>query len=49
VTLAKILYFSAQERALSLHARLIIIVLSITVPVRTTLPARTELLRRRAR
>lgn len=47
VTLASILYFSAQDQKLSLHAWLIIILLSITVPVTTTLLARTELFRKR--
>ena len=47
VTLATILYFSARREQLSLHAWLIIILLSITVPVTTILLARTELFRRR--
>jgi multicomponent K+:H+ antiporter subunit G len=47
VTLATIVYFSALERALSLHAWLIIIFLSMTVPVTTTLLARTDLFRQR--
>ena len=47
VTLASILFFSALERTLSLHAWLIIIFLAITVPVTTILLARTELFRRR--
>ena len=47
VTLATILYFSAQQEQLSLHAWLIIIFLSLTVPVTTILLARTELFRRR--
>ncbi|MDO9436776.1 Na+/H+ antiporter subunit G [Hydrogenophaga sp.] len=47
VTLASIIYFSAQDARLSLHAWLIIIFLSITVPVTTILLARTELFRRR--
>lgn len=47
VTLATILYFSAHEQKLSLHAWLIIIFLSLTVPVTTTLLARTELFRQR--
>jgi multicomponent K+:H+ antiporter subunit G len=47
VTLATIVYFTAHERALSLHAWLIVIFLSMTVPVTTTLLARTELFRRR--
>lgn len=48
VTLASILYFSAQDGALSLHAWLIIIFLSLTVPVTTILLSRTELFRRRS-
>lgn len=47
VTLASILYFSALEQTLSLHAWLIIIFLSLTVPVATILLARTELFRKR--
>lgn len=47
VTLASIVYFSAQDDRLSLHAWLIIIFLSLTVPVTTILLARTELFRRR--
>lgn len=47
VTLASIVYFSAQDERLSLHAWLIIIFLSLTVPVTTILLARTELFRRR--
>jgi multicomponent K+:H+ antiporter subunit G len=47
VTLASIIYFSAQDGALSLHAWLIIIFLSLTVPVTTILLSRTELFRRR--
>lgn len=47
VTLASILYFSARREQLALHAWLIIIFLSITVPVTTILLARTELFRRR--
>jgi monovalent cation/proton antiporter MnhG/PhaG subunit len=42
VTLASILYFSAQDHKLSLHAWLIIIFLSITVPVTTILLARSK-------
>ena len=37
VSLATILYFSAQQGSLSLHAWLIVIFLSLTVPVTTTL------------
>ncbi len=47
VTLASIIYFSAQNEKLSLQAWLIIIFLSLTVPVTTILLARTELFRRR--
>jgi multicomponent K+:H+ antiporter subunit G len=47
VTLASILYFSARDGQLSLHAWLIIIFLSLTVPVTTIFLARTELFRRR--
>lgn len=47
VTLATIIYFSAQNEKLALHAWLIIIFLSLTVPVTTILLARTELFRRR--
>ena len=47
VTLATVLYFSARKEHLALHAWLIIILLSITVPVTTILLARTELFRRR--
>lgn len=47
VTLATVIYFSALEQALALHAWLIIIFLSITVPVTTILLARTELFRQR--
>jgi multicomponent K+:H+ antiporter subunit G len=47
VTLASILYFSARREQLALHAWLIIIFLSITVPVTTILLARTEQFRRR--
>ena len=47
VTLASVLYFSAHEQKLSLHAWLIIVFLSLTVPVTTILLARTELFRKR--
>lgn len=47
VTLATIIYFSAHDQKLSLHAWLIIIFLSLTVPVTTILLARTELFRKR--
>lgn len=47
VTLASVLYFTAKGEQLALHAWLIIIFLSITVPVTTILLSRTELFRRR--
>lgn len=47
VTLASVLYFSAVQQALALHAWLIIVFLAISVPVTTSLLARTELFRRR--
>jgi multicomponent K+:H+ antiporter subunit G len=47
VTLATIVYFSAQDGHLAVHAWLIIIFLSMTVPVTTTLLARTGLFRQR--
>lgn len=47
VTLASILYFSARDGKVSLHAWLIIICLSLTVPVTTIFLARTDLFRRR--
>lgn len=47
VSLATMLYFSAQHGGLALHAWLIIIFLSLTVPVTTILLARTELFRQR--
>jgi len=47
VSLATILYFSAQGAGLALHAWLIIIFLSLTVPITTILLARTELFRKR--
>lgn len=47
VTLASIMYFSAQDDKLALRSWLIIIFLSLTVPVTTILLARTELFRRR--
>jgi multicomponent K+:H+ antiporter subunit G len=49
VTLASVLFFSAQQHKLSLHHWLIIIFLAMTVPVTTTLLARTELFRQRTR
>ena len=47
LSLANILYFSAQGGGLVLHAWLIIVFLSMTVPVTTLLLARTELFRKR--
>lgn len=47
VTLASIVYFTAVDRALTLHPWLIIIFLSITVPVTTIFLARTDLFRNR--
>ena len=47
VTLASVLYFSAVQQGLALHAWLIIVFLAISVPVTTSLLARTELFRRR--
>lgn len=47
VALASILYFSALDQKLSLHAWLIIIFFALTVPVTTILLARTELFRKR--
>jgi len=47
VALATILYFSAQDEKLALHAWLITIFLALTTPVTTILLARTELFRRR--
>jgi multicomponent K+:H+ antiporter subunit G len=47
VTLASIVYFSAQGTGLALQAWLIIIFLSVTVPVTTILLARTGLFRLR--
>ena len=47
LTLASIVYFSALESRLALHAWLIIILLAITAPVTTTLLARAALFRRR--
>ena len=47
VTLASILYFSALEARLAIHAWVIIILLSITVPVTTVLLARAALFRER--
>ena len=47
VTLASILFFSAQHRGPQLHVWLIIILLSITVPITTALLARAALFRGR--
>ena len=47
VTLATIVHFSVREEGLSLHAWLIIIILSITAPVTTMLLARAALFRQR--
>ena len=47
VTLASILYFSAQQQGPQLRVWLIIILLSITVPVTTVLLARAALFRGR--
>jgi multicomponent K+:H+ antiporter subunit G len=48
VTLASVIYFSTLESRLLLHAWLVAIILSITVPVTTLLLARVALFRRRA-
>ncbi|MFS0827704.1 Na+/H+ antiporter subunit G [Pseudomonas phoenicis] len=48
VALASILYFSSLKQSLVLHAWLIPILLSITVPVTTLLLARAALFRKRA-
>lgn len=48
VSLASILYFSVLKQGPVLHAWLIPILLSITVPVTTLLLARTALFRKRA-
>ncbi|MGA0572403.1 Na+/H+ antiporter subunit G [Variovorax sp. VNK109] len=47
VTLAYILYFSFGRHTLELHAWMIIVLLSITVPVTTIMLARTALFRLR--
>ena len=47
VCLASMLYVSAQDDKLSLHAWLIVIFLSLTVPVTTIFLARTDLFRKR--
>jgi multicomponent K+:H+ antiporter subunit G len=49
VTLASIVYFTVLGQKLSLHHWLIIVFLAMTVPVTTTLLARTELFRQRTR
>jgi multicomponent K+:H+ antiporter subunit G len=46
-TLASIVYFSALEARLAIHAWMIVILLAITVPVTTVLLARTALFRKR--
>lgn len=47
VTLASIVYFSAQGNGLQLHVWVIIVLLSITVPVATVLLSRAALFRHR--
>lgn len=47
VALASIIYFTAQDGELALHAWLIPIFLALTIPITTILLARTELFRRR--
>ncbi|RYY59397.1 MAG: Na+/H+ antiporter subunit G [Comamonadaceae bacterium] len=47
VTLATIVHFTAHEQVLSLHAWLIIVLLSITAPVTTVLLARAAVFRMR--
>ena len=47
VTLASIVYFSALEARLAIHAWVIIILLALTVPITTVLLARTALFRKR--
>lgn len=47
VTLATIVHFTAHDGVLSLHAWLVIILLSITAPVTTVLLARAAVFRRR--
>lgn len=49
VTFASMLYFSLHEGALRLHAWMIIILLSITVPITTVLLSRAALFRGRRR
>lgn len=49
VTFASMLYFSLHEEALRLHAWMIIILLSITVPITTVLLSRAALFRGRRR
>jgi multicomponent K+:H+ antiporter subunit G len=48
VTLATVVHFTAHDGVLSLHAWLIIVLLSITAPVTTLLLARAALFRDRA-
>ncbi len=47
VTLASVIYFSANRGQLALHAWVIIILLAITAPITTMLLARAALFRRR--
>ncbi len=47
VALPSIIYFSAQDQKLALHASLITIFQAMTVPVTTNLLARTALFRKR--
>lgn len=47
VTLGSIIHFSVRESGLSLHAWLIIVLLSITAPLTTVVLARAGLFRRR--
>lgn len=47
VTLASIVHFSVREPGLSLHAWLVIVLLSITAPMTTLVLARAALFRRR--
>ena len=47
VTLASIVYFSALEARLAIHAWVIIILLALTVPITTVLLARAALFRQR--
>ena len=47
VTLATVIHFTAHDGVLSLHAWLVIVLLSITAPVTTVLLARAALFRSR--